>query len=273
MASTSFRLVWDGLHLRLTATVTSEAIGFALQNLFDGSRHSFWRATTTGDQVILWDAGSGNTEAVDTTVIARADRLVTVAAHVVTEWSADAVTSWTAAYPAKTPIVAGDLKKPADQDFYLEHTALETKRGWRVRLFGTPSAVAECALVWLGKRLTVETAPGVGPSVGVARPHVGAPIEVTWPVLTEAGMRALAAALADVTKTFPAEGPLITRAGTGYGGRAHFLYDASGSLFRLAALGTPALAHVLYRSPEVLPRMVAPRLWTLGPCRWETVTA
>ena len=269
----NLRLIWDGLHHRLTATATSSAVGFDVLNLFDGSRHSFWRATGTGEQLIMWDAGSGHTEEVDTTVIARADRLVAVSAHVSTQWSADASSGWTDTYPPETPLVTGDLKQPTGQDYYIEHPALLAKRAWRLRLYGTPTSAAECALVWLGKRREVQKNPLYGGAYGRARIHRGANLEFTWRRLSEAGMTDLLQALQAVSPAWPAEGVLETRTGAMYGGRPHFLYDPTGEAFRLGASALPALLHVLLTSPEVEPRLEWRRLWNLGPVTWRQATA
>lgn len=269
----NLRIIWDGLHHRLTATATSAAAGFELANLFDGSRHSYWRATSTAEQVITWDAGSGNTETVDTTVIARADLLVNANASVVTQWSADAATGWTNAYTPKAPIAFADLRRPAEQDACIEHDAALAKRGWRLRLYGVMSSAPQAALVWLGRRLEVERNPAYGSRYGgPARAHRGAGIELgPWAFLSEAGMDILLYALTQVSPSYPAEGLTETAAGAVYGGRPHFLYDPTGEALMSLSDAAPALVHVLLTSPDVEARIEFDRTWSLDPVRWRQV--
>ncbi len=267
----AFRLVTDHLGYRITVAATSAAVGFEAKNLEDGSRRTFWKATGTGEQTRTYDAGVGKAETCDTVILARADLLVAVAANVAVQWSADAATGWTDAFAPKTPLVTGDLKKPADQDFYQEFTS-QSKRGWRLRLYGTMSAAPSLAGLMLGARLDVQKPPVYGGDYGRARADRGADLSLTFQRFHEAGMDALLAALHAVSPGFPAEGPQETPAGAVYGGRPHYLYDTLGEAFRLGLAASPALLHVILMSPEALtPVLEFHRLWSLGPLRWRTL--
>jgi hypothetical protein len=268
----AFKLVWDKLGYRLLLNASSEAVGFEAQNLEDGSRRTYWRATGTGEQTLTYDAGAGKTEEADTTVLVRADLLVAVGASVVTQWSNDGATGWTDAYTAKAPLVAGDLQKPTDDDAYVEHSSLLAKRAWRLRLYGTMSAAPSLAGLWIGKRLELQKPPLYGGDYGRARPDRGADLTLTFQRFHEAGMDALLTALHAVTPGFPAEAPQETTSGAVYGGRPHFLYDTLGEAFRFGLAGAPALLNVILMSPEALqPVLEFHRVWTLGPLRWRTL--
>jgi hypothetical protein len=167
--------------------------------------------------------------------------------------------------------VAGDLKKPTDQDYYMEFTS-QAKRGWRLRVYGTPSAAASLAGLWLGKRLDIAKAPRYGGTDGRARADRGADVELTFQRFAEAGLDDLLAALQAVSPGFPAEAPQESAAGGVSGGRPHFLYDSLGEAFRLGLAGSPALLNVLLMTPDLQPVLEFLRLWTLGPVRWRTLT-
>lgn len=234
-----------GLTLQLTAT--SEAAGYPASNLETGNRQRFWRATSTADQFLTYDAGAGNAKTCDTVVLPRADLLVAVSAHVVVQHSTD-MAAWSDAFTPETPIASNDLLAPGLTDYLKEFTT-ETKRGWRVKLYGTPSAaVALAGGLFLGTRYEVTKNPLYGRALGIERAHRGREVELSWGHwAAEGDATALLTHLALVSPD-AGEAPHETVAGVVFGGLPHYLHDPLGAVFRAA--GTPQLLPVLCLTPE-----------------------
>lgn len=261
----NLRIAHDHMGLRVTPTVTSEAAGFEAKNGLDGNRQSFVKSTATGTWDWIYDAGVGKTETADTLVLARADLLAGVTATVEVAYSDDAV-AYTVEFTEA--ITTGILKKPANQDYYREFTN-RAKRAWRVRLtLGT--AVYQFAELFLGARAEVTKNPRYPLQVGLARPHMGADLQLEFGQLGEAQLNTLLNYLTDVSPGFPAEAPMETAAGAVYGGRPHWVYDPTGNLFRQTAPAAAALVHVLLMNPgDAIGGLTFKGLHDLPPLRYR----
>lgn len=269
----NLRFLYRNLGHLYTPAVTSEVTpGFEARNLYDGNRHTFWKATSTADQFHTFDVGSGNTESVGAVIITRGDLLAQAGASVDVQWSADAATGWTSvgAPLPEAPIVAGDLKAPTLKDYVAEWTPL-AKRGWRWKIYGPPSVPVSAAGLFLGQSVEVVKNPLYGAEYGITRVHRGAPITLSWRNLTEADTEAILLAIQTVTAAWPAEAPTTSRAGFPSGARPFYLYDPTGEVFRGGLTATPTLLHVICTSPEIVPTATFHRLWTIGPVRFEVV--
>lgn len=244
----TLRVLWNHLGLTLTVSASSEAAGYPASHLDSGNLHRFWRATATTDQTLTYDAGVGNVRTVDTVVVPEAARLAAVGAHVALQRSDDA-SSFSDVW-ALTPVMLGHLAAPDGRHLYKENEA-QSRRAWRLRVYGTPSAVAEIAGGWfIGTATVLPTSPVYGREFGADRAHRGADLVASWPVLTDEGAVLIAATLAAVTPAWPAEAPHETLAGVAYGGLPHWLYDPTGrTLARTPAIG-PRLYPVLCMTPE-----------------------
>ena len=104
-------------------TVTSEVSGFEGTHLLDGNETTQWKATSTAVQYITYDAGVGNTIAVDYMFLSN-HNLGTVAALVSVEYSDDA-SAW-------NPLVAGFT--PSDDKAIAKLFTQETRRAFRIKL-------------------------------------------------------------------------------------------------------------------------------------------
>jgi hypothetical protein len=244
----NMRLLHEHIGLTVPLAASSAADGFPASNLETGHRALFWKATSSAEQTLTWDAGTGNTKTCDAVVLPRADRLVTVAANVAVQWSNDGVSSWTDAFTPETPIQSGDLAGPGGTDYVMEFSSL-TKRAWRIRLYGSMTGAAMLAGgLFLGARYEVAKNPLYERALGVSRTYRGLEVELSWGHwAAEADARALLTALAAVTPD-AAEGPQETVSGLLFGGRPHYLYDPLGAVFRTS--GTPYLLPVLCLTPE-----------------------
>lgn len=269
----ALRVCWDHLGLALPLSVTSEnaAADFRASNLETGNLQRFWQATSTAEQTLTYDAGSGLLKTCDTVILPRADLLVAVGANVAVQWSNDAATGWTDAFTAEVPIQTNDLLAP-DARHYLKEFPSLSKRGWRVRIYGTPSAPASLAGgLFLGARTELPTSPAYGFEMGVSRSVLGRDLMASWPPLSRTGARALATVLAAVTPD-AAEVPVSTVSGVFYGGLPHWLYDPLGrTLADDPATLTPTLLPVLCVSPEAAKSASLTPSFATGPTqvRWR----
>lgn len=232
----------------LALVASSEAVDFPASNLETGDRRRFWRATSTVEQTLTYDAGLGHVKTCDTIVLPRADRLVAAGANVVVQWSNDGSSGWTDAFTPETPIATPALLAPGLTDYLKEFASL-AKRAWRVRIYGTLTLPAELAGgLFLGPRFEVAKNPLYGRAYGTPRAHRGRDVELGWGHwATEADAEALLATLAAVTPN-AAEGPHETVAGVARGGLPHYLHDPLGAVLR--ASGVPQLLPVLCLTPE-----------------------
>jgi hypothetical protein len=268
------KIAWDHVGYRVAVVATATAAGFSVLNLHDGARRSYWKGVGTGEHTLTYDAGPGKTEPADTTALSRADLLVAAGASVATQWSNDGSSGWTDAYTPKAPLASGDLRKPADQDAWLEHDSLLSKRAWRLRLYGSLSVAPSLAGLWIGPRHECERTPLYGYTYGGARADRGADLDdVRWALLTEAGMSALLAVLTAVSPAYSIEEPHETLAGAVFGARPHFLFDSTGELFRLGAAASPVLLNVQCLTPVPKATFDFFRRWSLGPVAWRTVVS
>jgi hypothetical protein len=261
----------DNIFFRGVPTVTSEVVGFEVRNLFDGNRHSFWKATSAVEQVITIDAGSGNTLTADAVALARADLLVAVGAQLSVQHSTD-MSAWTDASGGGFPdtLAAGDLRQPGATDYYQEFTS-DNKRGWRLRIHGTLTGAPMLAGLWLGRRLEVAKNPQYGRRYGVARAHRGADLELTYKRISEAQVVALMDYIKAVSPAFPSETPAMTRAGAVYGGLVHYLFDPIGAAVRLGESATPALLPVILMDPDTPEVVTYKNVHDLGPLKYRQV--
>lgn len=246
----NLRIVHAHIGRSIFLVASSEATGFPASNLETGNRQRFWKATGTADQTLTYDAGPGHAVAVDTIVYPRADLLAAVGASVDVQWSADGASNWTSVgtpFPL-TPVQLGDLAPPRSVDLYTEFEAAP-HRGWRVRLYGSPSApVMGAGGLFLGTRYEVVRNPLYGRALGVSRTHRGLEVELSWGHwAAETDAMGLLEAIAAVTPD-AAEAPHETAAGVVYGGQPHYLYDPLGAVFRTS--GTPYLLPALCLTPE-----------------------
>lgn len=263
---TNLRIVYNHIGLTLTLTASSAATGYPASNLETGSRALFWRATSTAEQLLTYDAGVGNTKTCDTVVLPRADLLVAYGANVAIQHSPD-MTNWTDAFSPEVPIQAGDLSGPRSLDYYMEFSSA-AKRGWRIRLYGTPSQAASLAGgLFLGQRFEVASNPQWGRTLGPSRTYMGAGFEFSWPPMTPTNTLALLDVVSAVTPD-AAEGFVTTVAGVGYGGLAHYLYDPTGVVF---GRSTPVLYPVLCLADGISASMqaLAPLLERGPTIRWQ----
>jgi hypothetical protein len=258
---TNLRLLHDSLGWTTTPTVTSALAAYPASALFDGSRHTLWWATSSATQYITWDAGVGLTASCDYLVISRADLLVAAGSTVTVQYSTD-MAAWSDA-AAGVALTTGALIPPRSEDWLLEFTSA-AKRGWRVAITGSSTA-PRCAGIWLGARLEVTTNPGYAGTYGALRTHRGADLSLSWGsiVIEDAAAAQLMAYLAAVSPSWPGEAVVTSQMGAVYGGRAHYLYDPTGELFRLGSTGSvPAALNVVCTTPEVTPERRSRRLWS-----------
>lgn len=234
-------LLHDNIGDRISPTVTSAAAGFPLINLLDGSRHSFWKATGTGTQDIVFDAGIGKTVTADYVALARADLLVGTGSTVIVEHSANG-SAWTACFVAVT-LGGGDLFAPFAED-WLKLFTPATDRFFRLRITGSSSAPIFAGL-WLGARSTLSRSASETVTYGVSRAIRGADLQVPLRYLTEVDAALLEGYAQGVTPNWPAEQPLQTDEGAIYGARPHFVYDSLGKITRRADGAVPVLLNVL----------------------------
>lgn len=255
-----------GLTLQLVAS--SEAAGYPASNLETGNRQRFWRATGTGDQTLTYDAGVGLTVTCDTVILPRADLLVAIDADVVVQYSTD-MSAWSDAFTPETPIQTNDLAAPGAADYYKEFPT-QTKRGWRVKIYGTPTSPALLAGgLFLGARYEVAKNPLYGRVLGVSRSTRGLEVECDWGHWRlESDAAALRSALGAVTPD-AGEAPHETVAGVVYGGLPHYLYDPLGGVFSTS--GTPYLLPVLCLTPEAAMTTTPAKAIERGPTgvRWR----
>lgn len=244
------RILYKHLGRSINVVATSAAAGFPATNLETGNRHRYWKATSSAEQTLTYDAGAGNAETVDTVILPRADLLAAVGASVDVQWSADGATNWTSVggvFPL-APISIGDLAPPATTDLYAEFTAAP-QRGWRIRLYGSMTGPAMLAGdLFLGERFEVAKNPLYNRPLGVSRAHRGLEVDLSWGHWgDEADAQALLEVLGAITPD-AAEAPHETAAGVVYGGLPHHLFDPVGAVFRTA--GTPYLLPALCLTPE-----------------------
>jgi hypothetical protein len=188
----------------------------------------------------------GLTEPLDTVVIPDAVNLVTITANVALRRTDDG-SSWSDVWTL-TPITTGHLLAGRH---YLRTTALDARRGWQLRIYGSLTGTPRLSgALFLGARTELPTSPAYGCEVGVSRSYRGLDVAASWPPLPRAAGRAMARALAAVTPD-AAESFVETVSGVGYGPLPHWLHDPLGrTLADDPATQTPTLLPVLCLSPE-----------------------
>ena len=104
-------------------TATSEAAGFLVANVLDMLEGTLWKATSSSDQYILFDAGSGNTYTADYIAIA-GHNLKTRAATLTLQYSTDG-TIWNNAFTGFAVV---------DDKAFVKEFTTQNVRYWRVKL-------------------------------------------------------------------------------------------------------------------------------------------
>lgn len=267
---TNLRILGAGhLGFRLALVATSESTSFPASNLETGNRQRFWHTTSTAEQALAYETAAGQTESCDTVALPRADLLVAVGASVAVQYSTSPIasSSWTDAFTPLTPIQSSDLVAPTGTD-YVREFAGQSRRSWRLRLYGSLTGGPSLAGGWfLGLRTELPTNPQWGRELGIARPHRGLELAGTWPPMSPSEATAFLTAMAAVTPD-AAESPHETVSGVVYGGLPHYLYDPDGVVFRQS--GTPYLVPVLCLTPEgVVSQSLAPTLEGGPTLRWR----
>jgi hypothetical protein len=238
------------LHAHLGLTLALQASGAAADapasNLETGDLHRYWVGTGPVEHTLAYVAPGGQTVGLDTVVLAAAAELVAVTASVALQRTDDGV-AWTDVWTL-TPILTSHLAPP-EARHYVRETALDTRRGWRIRIYGALTGPPKLSGgFFLGVRTELPTSPQYGRGLGVARAHAGRELDAAWPPLTRVQARALKAALAAVTPDW-AEGTYETVAGVVYGGRPHWLYDPLGRTLSESDPPGPALLPVVCLTP------------------------
>lgn len=235
-----------GLRLRFT----SETPGFEARNLETGTLHDVWQAGDTGLQRLWYDAGPGATVSVDYLALAYLHLLVALSATITPVWSDNGETGWTSVggiFPLT--LTPSHLLAPTGQHGLFELPATTTKRAIGLEIAGGLAAPARLAGWQLGLKTVLPAGPRYGRSVGLARPHLGAPVVGEWgPFQTVAAALAWRAALVAVTPTHPLEVVSPSLAGHPYGGLAHYLADLTGGAFPESDV--PMLLPVVCMTPQ-----------------------
>lgn len=104
-------------------TVTSAATGFPVANVLDMLEGTLWKATSTSDQYISFDAGSGNTYTADYLAIT-SHNLYTADALVTLQYSANGA-DWSDAFTGFVP---------TNNKAFAKEFTTQTVRYWRLKL-------------------------------------------------------------------------------------------------------------------------------------------
>jgi hypothetical protein len=257
--------LYDNVADRIVATYTSQAAGFAGTNLFDGNRHTYWKATSTADQYVTFDAGVGKTATCDYVALARADLLVTAAATVVVQYSTDNFGA--DINNAFTPVAlnSGLLFQLASEDWWAAFTT-QTKRYWRLKLSGLTSA-PQFAGLWIGTQKTITETLNEPAEFSAVRALRGGELAGDITLVTEATAQILADYIAAVTPGFPLEQPIETLSGAIYGATPHWIYDSAGVHFRKT--GTAVLLNVQLLNPAAMVNVNSFARHGIGGLRWR----
>lgn len=139
------KIYWKDSLFGLSATST--ATGFDVDNLLNRKEGDFWKATSTADQYITFDAGVGNTYQADYLVIS-GHNLNTIGATLTLQYSTDNFSGdINDAFTGYTPTSDLTLRK--------EFTS-QDKRYWRIKISGTPSAAAQMAIAYYGEKVELD---------------------------------------------------------------------------------------------------------------------
>lgn len=125
-------------------TPTSEVAGFEADNMLDGLDVTWWRATGSGDQELVFDAGDGNTIDFDYLAIGAGHNLNTIGATV-TWQKGDNALSYSNVI---APFVPTD-----DKSFVMKAGSTQTFRAIKVKITGASAAANITAM--LSGELTV----------------------------------------------------------------------------------------------------------------------
>lgn len=118
-------------------TVTSAATGFPVANVLDMLEGTLWKATSTSDQYIAFDAGVGNTYTADYVAIG-GHNLNTAGATLTLQYSTNG-SAWSDAFTAYA--VANN--KAIGKEFITQ-----TVRYWRVKLSGMTATPQIAICIW-----------------------------------------------------------------------------------------------------------------------------
>lgn len=119
------KFFWQQALASMTMTATSEATGYAKENIYDTRESTLWKATTSADQTLSFDAGAGSTYSADYLAISN-HNLATVGATVSFQHAGDA-DDWTDLCAPFIPDSDGIILKEVD---------LTLRRKWRIVLSG-----------------------------------------------------------------------------------------------------------------------------------------
>lgn len=118
-------------------TATSTASGYDVMNIYNMLETNMWKASSSANQTLSYDAGSGNTKVADYIAIL-GHNLKTAGASIYLERSDDN-SSWTEAW-SDTPA--------ADTVYLKEFTRTAAHRYWRLRIMGASTAVYMTLCIW-----------------------------------------------------------------------------------------------------------------------------
>ena len=118
-------------------TATSTASGSDVKNIYDMLETTMWKASSSANQTLSYDAGSGNTRAANY-IAMLGHNLKTAGASIYLEWSDDN-SNWTEAW-SDTPA--------ADTVYLKEFAQTAVHRYWRLRITGASTAVYMTLCIW-----------------------------------------------------------------------------------------------------------------------------
>ena len=127
-------------------TATSEAAGFLVANVLDMLEGTLWKATSSSDQYIAFDAGSGNTYTADYIAIA-GHNLKTRAATLTLQYSTNGA-DWSNAFTGFAVV---------DDKALVKEFTTQTVRYWRVKL-SSMSGIPYIAICIWGQAIELDYA-------------------------------------------------------------------------------------------------------------------
>jgi hypothetical protein len=141
------KFFWQQALAAMTMSATSESAGYAKENIYDTRESNLWKATSTADQYLWFDAGVGGTYAVDYLTIS-GHNLATCGATLRFRY-ADGW-AWTDAF---APFV------PASDGIILMEIDLSAHRQWSIEIIG-PTAIPFIQVAIFGQKTELDHAWG-----------------------------------------------------------------------------------------------------------------